>query len=412
VLEIRRDAVRIDRKDVTVDFALSPELELYGDEIRRWGLESVRPLARQADTDHKVPEGARQALDDAPIPLGRLGRPGDALPDMPDGADLVRNVWYENVHYGDCLLTEVLNPGIGHLVVKAIGNPDQVERWYAPIEAEGKQTGFALTEPGGGSDTASLSTTATRDGDTWVINGSKIYCSLGAVADYIVVFANVDKSQGGAGVRAFIVEKGTPGFVVVKPNEDKLGLRCWTTSQLAFESCSVPVENLLGVTEADGGTSTANGLRSGLAQLNRNRPNVSGMSIGMARAALDLTSDILAGQQAGFAPHRWSLVQTEIEQMEITLNRARYLNRRALCLARQGANNRLEASIAKAFGPPSAERIIRRCMQLLGPEGASTELLLEKWYRDAKILDIFEGTGQIMRVLIGRSLMGREAAAA
>ncbi len=395
---------------MSVMFDLSPELAHYGHEIREWGLGAVRPLGRQADTDHAVPENATAILETAPVPLGRIGHPGDGLPTMKEGYDLVRSVWYENVLYLDAWLSEALNPGIGHQVVRAIGTPEQVERWYRPIVDEGRRSGFGMSEPGAGSDTAGITTTAVRDGDEWVINGSKMYCSLGAVAEYIVVFATIDKTQGRSGIRAFVVEKGTPGLEVIKRNEDKLGLRCWVTSQMAFDHCSIPLENVLGGMTPDGAVPTEQGLRAGLSELNRNRPNVSAMSIGLGTAALDLASDLLSEQRASFAPPRWSQIDAELEQMRSTLDRARWLNRRALWMASRDLNNRTEASIAKAYGPPNAERIIRRCMQLLGPEGASTELLLEKWYRDVKILDIFEGTGQIMRLLISRDLMGRNAA--
>jgi acyl-CoA dehydrogenase len=312
--------------------------------------------------------------------------------------------------YSDPWLGDALNPGIGYQVVRSIGTPEQIERWHAPIVAKGARTGFGLSEPGGGSDTARLRTAAVRDGDTWVINGTKMYCSLGAVAEYIVVFANIDKSLGSAGIRAFVVEKGTPGMTVLKANEDKLGLRCWVTSLMAFDDCVIPVGNVLGGVNEDGSAPPAKGLRAGLASLNDNRPNVSAMGIGLARASLEVASDLLFERRTGFTPQRWALVQAELAQMQAANDRARWLNRRALWMVKQQRPNRLEASMAKAYGPPSAERIIRHCMQLLGPDGSSTELLLEKWYRDAKILDIFEGTGQIMRLLISRDLMGTGAA--
>jgi acyl-CoA dehydrogenase len=396
---------------MSVTFDLSPELERYGAEIREWGLAEVRPLGRQADTDHEVPAEADSILAAAPVPLGRMNMPGDGLPIMKEGYDLVRNVWYENVTYTDCWLSEALNHGIGHQVIKAVGTEEQVERWYKPVVEQGQRTGFGMSEPSAGSDTAGILTTATRDRDSWVINGSKMYCSLGAIAEYIVVFATLDTSQRGHGIRAFVVEKDNPGLGVIKRNEDKLGFRCWVTSQMAFDKCVIPLGNIVGGTDAEGNVPTSSGLRAGLVELNRNRPNVSAMSIGLARAALDLTSDLLAEQQASFALHRWAIIESELGQMYASLDRARWLNRRALWMASKEISNRAEATIAKAYGPPNSERIIRRCMQLLGPEGASTELLLEKWYRDVKILDIFEGTGQIMRMLLSRELMGQNAGA-
>lgn len=393
-----------------MDFALSPELEAYGIELRRWGLEKVRPLARQADTDHAVPATAAKVLDTSPVPL--VDRVGDTMPEFVEGTKVQRLVWAESVMYADCWLYESMNQGLGHAVVQAIGTPEQVERWYVPIVTRGGRTGFGLSEPGAGSDTSGLATTATRDGDAWVINGSKMYCSLGAIADYIVVFATVDKSLGRAGIKAFVVEKETPGLAVIRANEDKLGLRCWTTSQLAFDQCVIPADNVLGGVDPKSGMPLAKGYGNALSELNLSRPNVSAFAAGLGRAALELSTKLLSERRAGFTPQRWALIESELEQMGAALERARALNLRAQWLVDRGRPSRTEASIAKAYGPPVAERIIRRCIQLLGPDGSSTDLLLEKWYRDVKILDIFEGTGQIMRLLISRDLMGRDAAAA
>ncbi|MGW1785652.1 acyl-CoA dehydrogenase family protein [Streptomyces sp. NPDC002143] len=370
----------------------------------------ARGYARQADTEHVLPPDTKKILDSSPVPLGREELPEDTLPDFPDGPGTRAAIWYENVAYSDMWLSESLNRGVGHFVVKAIGTPEQVERWWDPVIANGGKTGFGMSEPGTGSDTSRIATTATRDGNTWVINGSKMFCSLGAAADYIVVFARISKDGGRSAIKSFIVERGHPGFTVVKANENKLGLRCWMTSQLAFDDCVVPMENMLGWSDGDADLATVGGLNAGLAGLNDNRPNVSSQSIGVAHAALDLTTSLLAEQRKSFAPHRWSVIQDELAQMAWTLDRARQLNLRAQWMKDQAMNNRAEASIAKGFGPPNADRVIRRCMQLLGPEGSSTDLLLEKWYRDIKILDIFEGTGQVMRMLISRSLMGRDAA--
>ena len=395
---------------MTVSFDLSPDLQAFDRALREWALDAIRPRAREADTTHALPVDWQEVLDTAPVPLKRVDKPGTGLPGFPD-ADGVRNaVFYEAAAWADPWFSESLNDGIGHRVVQAMGTSAQVERWYVPIVRNGGKTGFGLTEPSGGSDTSRLLTTATRDGDTWVINGSKMYCSLGAVADYVIVFATIDKSRGPSAIKAFVVERGTSGMVVLKANEEKLGLRCWTTSQLAFDDCHVPADHLLGWSGDDTEVGAIRGLPAALSNLNDNRPNVSAMSLGLAQAALDVARERLVSDQAGFAPARWSIVESELEVMSETLERARRLNYRAQWLAGEGRRNVLESSIAKAFGPPAAERIIRRCMQLLGAEGVSEDLLLEKWYRDVKILDIFEGTGQVMRLLISRELMGRDKA--
>lgn len=389
---------------------LSTRLTEYSTALKEWGASVAWGYARQTDTEHALPDDADKILDSAPVALGRQELAHDVLPDFPDGPGPRAAVWYESCAYSDMWVSEALNRGVGHFVVNALGTPEQKARWWDPIIATGGRTGFGLSEPGTGSDTRSLATTATRDGDSWVIKGSKMFCSLGAVADYIVVFARVAGDNSKSGIKAFVVERGHPGLEVVKANEDKLGLRCWTTSQLAFDDVVVPQENLLGWHGSGTEVSAIGGLGAGLAGLNDNRPNVSAQSIGVASAALDVTRSLLREQRAGFAPHRWSVIEDELERMAWSLSRCRQLNITAQWLKDNGISNRTQASTAKAYGPPNADRVIRRCMQLLGPEGTSTELLLEKWYRDVKILDIFEGTGQIMRMLVSRSLMGPAAA--
>ncbi|GAA2223497.1 acyl-CoA dehydrogenase family protein [Micromonospora olivasterospora] len=395
---------------MSVGLDISNELKAYRESLKEWGREAVRPYAREADETHALPGLAATILDSAPVPLDRYDVPTDGLPPVPDGDIVRRNVWYEAVAYCDIWLSEALSRGVGHLVVDAVGTAEQKERWLRPVLEGGRITSLGLSEPDAGSDTSRIATTATREGDVWRINGSKMYCSYGAIADYVVVFASTDRERGRSAILPFIVEKDTPGLTVLRHNEDKLGLRCWTTSQLAFDDLIVPADHQLGWTGEAATSLTANGLDAALASLNHNRPNVSAQSVGLAQAALDLTADLLRDDRASFSPNRWRLVETELEQMNAALHRSRTMNLHAQALADTGVHNRLEASAAKAYGPPTSERVVRRCMQLLGPDGSSNELLLEKWYRDVKILDIFEGTGQIMRLLISRQLMGRRAA--
>jgi acyl-CoA dehydrogenase len=321
----------------------------------------------------------------------------------------------ENINYGDLWIGDVIGSGIGHLVVRLMGTPDQIQRWYQPVLETGGPTGFALTEPGFGSDTSMVATTATRDGDTWVLNGSKMYCSYGGQADYVVVFASTDRSLGPSAIRAFVVAKGTAGFSVPKLNEDKLGIRSWTTSELLFTDCVIPVDHQLGWTGDEPATARAprpapSGRSGALGALAQNKPNISALGIAITQASLDVASGLLHEQRGGYAPHRWALVANELDRMNEAIGRARRLNFQAQWLQDKGRPNKTEASMAKAYGPPTFERVIRRCMQLLGPEGASTDLLLEKWYRDIKILDIFEGSGQVQRIIVGRAVFGLSTA--
>jgi acyl-CoA dehydrogenase len=390
-----------------MNLSLSKPLADYTRALREWSASECRPYAREADRRHALPENWRAILDTAPVPLGRADRPGaDPFPEFEDGYWVSRLAFYEAVAYGDIWALQAIGNGIGHLVVQGAGTPEQVRRWYSPVVEQGWTTGFALTEPGFGSDTSLVTTTAVRDGDSWVLNGGKIFCSYGATAEYVVVFATIDPSMGGKGIRAFVVEKDAPGFSVTKVNEHKMGIRAWVTSTLAFDDCRIPVENALGWRDGEL-QPNLRGQAAALEALALNRPNIAGTAIGIAQAALDLTEGLLTEQKTSFSPHRWLRVTQDLAAMNASLERGRRVARYAQHLLDRGQANRLSAANAKGFAPHSCERVIRRCMQLLGPEGASADLLLEKWYRDMKIMDIFEGSGEIQRLIVAREMMGR-----
>ncbi|WP_405669780.1 acyl-CoA dehydrogenase family protein [Streptomyces sp. NBC_01530] len=395
---------------MSLPFEISKELADYANTVREWSVAECRPYAREADDRHAPPANWAEILDTSPVPLGRADKPEEgSVPDFEEGDYVSKAVITEALVYGDVWVPPVLGGGIGELVVEAMGTPEQVAKWYDPIVEGGAPTGFALTEPGFGSDTSLVSTTATREGDTWVINGTKIFCTNGATGEYVTVFATVDKSLGAKGISSFVVPKGTPGFTVAKVNESKLGIRSWVTSELFFDNCVVPLENRLGWTAEGEAETRASGRSGAFAALVHNRPRISSMAIALAQASLDVTKGLLVGQKAGFTPQRWSQIETELENMEHTLERGRRLVLRAQYLVDIGKDrsDTVAAAAAKGYAPQSCERVVRRCIQLLGPEGWSKELLLEKWYRDMKIMDIFEGSGQIQRIIAGRTLMGR-----
>ena len=397
-------------------FELSQPLRDYGRALSDWSLAHVRPYARLADEIHGPPANWAEILDVCPVPISRRDKlKGEPLPKFAEGRWVRDLVITEAINYGDIWVNDVQGSGIGHLTVKIMGTPAQIERWHAPIVRNGGQAAFALTEPGFGSDTSMVTTTATRDGDTWLLNGTKMYCSGGATCDYVVVFANVDKSLGASGIKAFVVERPAAGMIVAKANEDKLGIRSWQTTELLFEDCAVPVENQLGWVGDDGSLTTAtqpktqSGRGGALGALAQNKPNISAMGLGITQASIDITTDRLEARRDGFTAARWAKIENELTMMGDALHRIRRVNWGAQSLQDMDRHNKTEASVSKAYGPPTFERIIRRCMQLLGPEGSSKELLLEKWYRDSKILDIFEGSAQVQRIIIGRTLMGADA---
>jgi acyl-CoA dehydrogenase len=392
---------------------LAPDTVRLAHDVRDWAVEKLRPIARKSDRNHAVSKEDLSVMDSAPI----VGDPasGTLVPPLPtpgatsvDGRYVVSGTVVENGAYGDMLFMAIpRSGGIGFKVVELLGTPEQCKRWNSDeAHARFGNSGFGLTEPGSGSDAAGLRTTAVRDGDSWVINGSKMFCSLGAVAGIVVVFATVDRSLGSRGIRAFVVEKGTPGFEIVKANESKLGIRAMLTSQLAFDNVVVPLDHCLG-TEESGPTS----FRTALATLNTTRHQVAGMAVGVAQASLDGAADLLRGQRHAYTPARWGRIEDEIRDMNAALERGRFLARRAAWLLDQGRPHGVEASIAKAWNSPLAERVCSRVLSLLGPDGYSEEHLFEKWYRDVKIIDIWEGTGQIHRRIVSQHLMGNIAAA-
>jgi acyl-CoA dehydrogenase len=395
---------------MSYSFTLSKPLTDYANLLKDWSATECRPYARQADEEHAPPSNWKEILDTSPVALGRFDKAdAEPLPTFDEGYWVRSLAFYEAINYGDIWVAPTLGGGIGHLTVKAMGTPEQVEKWYDTVLAERLTAAFALTEPQFGSDTSMVATTATRDGDTWVINGAKIYCSGGAAAAYVVVFATVDKSLGAKGISAFVVPHGTPGFLVTKENEDKLGIRSWSTSQLYFDNCVVPLENRLGWSAQGEEGQRTSGQAGALSALANNRPNMAAMAIGLAQASLDIAGKELKNQQAGFSPQRWSGIEAELLNMNTALQRGRRMNYKAQYLVDKGLEDRAVSAAGKGFAPQTCERIVRRCMQLLGPDGTSKDLLLEKWYRDLKIMDIFEGSGQVQRIVVGRTLMGRVA---
>lgn len=386
-------------------FALAPQTRRFAETIRDWSVAELRPLARQADDDHSVPELARKALATAPFtgdassfrfePLDKSDRP-----EAYDGRYVTATTVLEHGMYGDTLFLAAIESGIGGKVVDLLGTEEQLERWRsdAAIKEYGP-TGFALTEPGTGSDAAAIGTTATRTADGWLLNGSKIFCSHGALAGYVVVFATVDRALGSRGIRAFVVEQGTPGFEVVKENESKLGMRAMLTTAFALDHVLVPFENCLGH-EQNWPTT----FRNGLATLNTTRHQVASMAIGIAQASLDEAAPLLIGPDSGYSARRQVAIQVEFDRFNAQLRHARLLCRRAAWLLDEGLPFAVEASTAKAVAPPLAERITARTLMLLGPDGYSDEYLFEKRYRDVKILDIWEGTGQIHRKIVSQQL--------
>ncbi|MEW6567761.1 MAG: acyl-CoA dehydrogenase family protein [Chloroflexota bacterium] len=301
--------------------------------------------------------------------------------------------------------------GLGAAAVEATGTPEQKERFLKRFAGEKPVLAcMAMTEPHCGSDTAAIRTTAVRDGDSWVLNGEKIFVTAGhkSMIDtpgFVVVWATIDPSAGRAGMRPFVVEAGTPGCTVTKL-EHKLGIRASDTASIVLQDCRIPFDNILGSPEVQTKTE---GFKGAMATFDATRPLVSASALGVARATLELLKELL-GQQGvsiryGLPRSKLTNLEREIIDMEVLLRSAWLLVLKAVWMADERKPNTLEASMSKVRAGDVVTRITQRAVELMGPIGYSRDLLLEKWFRDAKINDIFEGTGQINRLVVARRIL-------
>ncbi|ATY14550.1 acyl-CoA dehydrogenase [Amycolatopsis sp. AA4] len=306
--------------------------------------------------------------------------------------------------WGDVgLLLSMPRQGLGNAAIGSVATDEQLERF------KGLWAAMAITEPGCGSDSAAITTTATQDGDDYILNGEKIFVTSGQRADAVVVWATLDRTKGRAAIKSFVVEKGTPGFEVVRV-EHKLGIRASDTAVLRFENCRVPRENLLGTPEID----TAKGFAGVMQTFDNTRPLVAAMAIGVARAALDETRRILTEAGIVIDYDRPSLTQhaaaATFLQLEADYEAAYLLTLESAWMADNRQPNSLQASMAKAKAGRTVVDVTLKCVELAGAYGYTEESLLEKWSRDAKILDIFEGTQQIQQLIVARRVLGKTSA--
>jgi acyl-CoA dehydrogenase len=311
-------------------------------------------------------------------------------------------------HWGDysVRLRRSMRAGLGNAALAAAGTDEQKMKWGDLLLS------MAITEPGCGSDPSRVSTTAVLDEDTdeWVINGEKIFVTTGVRAEGVVIWATIDKSAGRAGIKSFLVEKGTPGFEVPH-KEKKLGIRADDTAAYVFSDCRIPRANLLGLDESIP-KSSSGGFRGVMKTFNMTRPLTAAMGLGIAEAALDFTRDELedAGIVLDYSTGpgglgRLSAAAAHFMRLEALFEASRLTTLQCGWMAGQGMPNNLESSVSKAHAGSAVREITQGCIEILGSVGASRELLLEKWMRDSRITDIYEGTGEIQRLIIARGLL-------
>ena len=304
--------------------------------------------------------------------------------------------------WGDVgLLLSMPRQGLGNSAIASVASEEQLRRF------DGVWAAMAITEPDCGSDSANIQTTAWLDGDDYVLNGEKIFVTAGGRCDAVVVWATLDKALGRAAIKSFVVMKDTPGMTVERL-ENKLGIRASDTATIRFENCRVPRENLLGTADID------QGFAGVMQTFDNTRPLVAAMAVGCARASLELTRDLLA--EAGLhvdydrPVHLQPAAAATYLAMEADWEAAYLLTLQAAWMADNAQPNSLQASMAKAKAGRTANDITLRCVELTGSLGYSEHELLEKWSRDSKILDIFEGTQQIQQLIVARRLLGKTSA--
>lgn len=276
-------------------------------------------------------------------------------------------------------------------------NEEQRQRFVVPAAKGEKICAFGLTEREASSDIASMSTTAKKEGDEWIINGAKCFISEGNVADFVLLFATIDKELKARGITAFVVEKRTPGFSIGKI-EAKMGIRGISAAELLFDNCRIPVANQIG--------EEGHGMRIALSILDTGRIDVAGQGIGVAEGALDAAiAYSKQRRQFGQFISEFQGIQWMLVDMANSVDAAKLLAYRAARLADAGKRFTKEVAQAKLFAAETAVEVTRKAMQIHGGYGYMRDLPLERFYRDAKIVEIYEGTSEIQRLIIARSLL-------
>ncbi|MFO8048970.1 MAG: acyl-CoA dehydrogenase family protein [Desulfosudaceae bacterium] len=388
-----------------LDLEYSEKLEQIRSSMQGVAVGMLRPIARKYDeAEHEYPKELDAFRGMGGAMGGGKKKKKDGDKKKKEASDTTSNiatiVTVEQMCYGDVgLLLTIPGQGLGNAAIAAVATEEQMEKFGD------KWAAMAITEPESGSDSGSISTTAELDGDEWVLNGEKIFVTCADRCDVVVVWATIDKEAGKGGIKSFIVEKDRPGFKL-EHLEHKLGIRASDTGTFVLNNCRIPRENLLGSEEVKSGTE---GFKGVMKTFDNTRPMVAAMSNGVAAAAIDFTREKLT--EAGFSldyqknPNNLTSMEKEFYWMEAHLEAMRLLTLRAAWMADNDMFNNLEASMSKAKAGRYGTLITQKCCELLGPLGFSREHLAEKWMRDSKILDIFEGTGQIQHLIVARNIL-------
>ncbi len=406
-----------------IDFETPKPIKQVCNVVETVAVNMMRPVSRYFDEhEHEIPWDFINFMHNAIRSMGGTSMAPKEEKSAEEGGEKRPPIGYqrlghmvEMLAWGDAGLYLCLPGGmLGSAAVAAAGSPEQKKRFLSRFMGEKPVfDAMAMTEPQAGSDTSAIRATAVLDEETneWVLNGEKIFVTAGhkALIDsdgFVVVWASIDPSAGRAGMRAFVVEAGTPGIKVTKL-EHKLGIRVSDTAAIVLQDCRVPFENILGSPTVEKSTK---GFKGAMATFDATRPIIAAQAVGIARATLELLKEELEKNgitiRYGLPRQKLTNIEREIIDMEATLRAAWLLTIKALWMADNKIHNPKEASMAKVYAGDAVVKITQRAVELLGPLGYSRELLLEKWFRDAKITDLYEGTGQINRLVVARHMLG------
>jgi len=391
-----------------INLELPEEIEKIRENTHNLARDVFRPISRKYDEqEHQYPKEL-DIFRPPPIPAGKAPKEKKEKVRKSKSSPKTTEQSYKNLSgvinieefcWGDLgFLLSIPAAGLGNAIIASMGTQEQKARFGS------KWTAMAITEPASGSDSASIQTTAVLDGDEWVLNGEKIFVTCAERCEMVVVWASIDVDAGKAGIKSFVVEKGTPGFKV-DHLEPKMGIRSSDTGTLVFKDCRIPKDNLLGIPEIE----KKKGFSNVMQTFDSSRPAVAAFALGITRVALEFTKEKM--EEHGFIfnydkhVNNMSSMEKEFYTMEANLEAMRLLVWRAASMADAGIRNSLQASMSKAKAGKTGTQIVQKCCELLGPLGFSQKYLMEKWVRDIKITDIFEGTGQIQHLIIARQLL-------
>lgn len=385
-----------------IHFTLSESQKAFRDYAHQVAVEEMRPISLECDRSEKIPESFFLAMQQR-FWAGSSGQARMQASGEEKQENILSLLSQEEMAWGDAALsTAIPGPGLAAPPILSQGTPEQQAKFLGPyMDGKLHWGALALTEPGIGSDVSGIATTAVLDGDEWVINGHKHYITNGARADLVIAFATVDKSLGREGIRPFVVPQGTPGLIVGRI-EEKMGLRASQTAELIFENCRIPKENLLAGREK----SKKAGFKAAMGTLDATRPMVGALAVGIARAAYETTCQWVKEElPKGYPAHKRREIEAELEDIGQELQMARLLVWRAGWMADKRIPNSKEASMSKAYAGGLVMKVTAAGVRITAPgENSESKQFLHKWFRDAKVFDIFEGTAQIQRLVIARRL--------